>query len=72
MILTVFANAAMVDHVVEEVASVQHQPIQHSLAQVAMEMATESFIQASKWRMKLYQTQVRLLDMLEYIQDQRV
>ena len=62
----------MVDHMMEKVANVWHQPIQYLLTQVVMEIAIESFIQASQQRMELFQTQVRLLDMLKYIQDQCV
>lgn len=53
----------------EQLALVPHRLIEHPLAGVAMQMAIESFIQASEHKIELLQTQLRLLDMLEYIQE---
>ena len=62
----------MVQSMMEQSAPLPHRPIEHPLAGIAIQMAIEPFVQASEHRMELLWTQLRLLDMLEYIQEQHV
>lgn len=66
-ILAVFPNTAIIDHMIQEEVQIKHQPIKYPLTRVVVEMATESFVQKLQWRLQLLQTQVRLLDTLEYL-----